>query len=196
MLLAIFYCDGIFGCYNLADISLEQEQDDVWTYSWGSTTYMPMKAYKMLISTRQVHPCFSWLWKASAQKKTQGLLLAASKDRLSTRNILRRKNRALPSYDCVLCQLQLEETLEHLLLCCPFASNCWNLLQLTIPAGEPFQVLQSVKTRLNVSFFMDVIIIMSWTIWMARNCFIFRGSYPTLQATQERFFALIILRAK
>jgi hypothetical protein len=44
---------------DLADISIEQEQDD-----------MPMKAYKMLICTRQVHPCFSWLWKASTQKNT------------------------------------------------------------------------------------------------------------------------------
>jgi hypothetical protein len=83
------------------------------------------------------------------------------KDGLSTRNILRRKNRALSSYDYVLCQLQLEETLEHLFLSCPFAISCWNLLHLTIPAGHPFQVLQSFKTQLNASFFMDVIIIRS-----------------------------------
>jgi hypothetical protein len=158
-----------------------------------------MKAYKMLIGTRQVHPYFGWLWKASSQKKHKVFFWLLLKDRLSTRNILRRKNKVLPSYDCVLCQLQLDETLEHVLLCCPFAISCWNLLHLAIPACEPFDVLQSFKTQLNVSFFMDVIIIMSWTIWMARNDLIFRGINPTLQAAQERFkkeFALVILRAK
>jgi hypothetical protein len=62
---------------DLADVSLKQEQDDVWTYSCGSTIYMPMKAYKMLIGTRQVHPCFSWLWKSIFTEEIQGLLLAA-----------------------------------------------------------------------------------------------------------------------
>jgi hypothetical protein len=45
---------------------------------------------------------------------------------------------------------------------------------------------------------MDVLIIMSWTIWMARNDLFFKGINPTLHAAQERFkeFALVILRAK
>jgi hypothetical protein len=76
--------------HDLADISLEQEQDDVWTYSWGSTIYMPMKAYKVSIGPRQVHPCFSWLWTTSAQKKHEIFFWLLLKDRLSTRNILRR----------------------------------------------------------------------------------------------------------
>jgi hypothetical protein len=51
------------------------------------------------------------------------------KDRLCTRNILR-KNRVLPSYDCVLFQQQLEETLQHLFLTCPLAISCWGFLNL------------------------------------------------------------------
>jgi hypothetical protein len=46
---------------------------------------------------------------------------------------------------------------------------------------------------------MDVIIIMSWSIWMARNNFIFNGLQPSLQLAKTCFrkeFALVILRAK
>jgi hypothetical protein len=67
-----------------------------------------------------------------------------------------------------------------------------------VTGSDPFQIIQSFKSHLNVAFFMDVLIIMSWTIWMARNDLIFKGINPTLHAAQERFkeFALVILRAK
>jgi len=45
----------------------------------------------------------------------------------------------------------------------------------------PFQALQSFKDQLHVPFFMEVIILMCWTIWKARNDLIFQWSYPTLQ---------------
>jgi hypothetical protein len=78
-------------------------------------------------------------------EKNKVLFWLLLKDRLSTRNILKRKNRALPSYDCVLCQLQLEETLEHLFLHCPFAISCWNLLHLHIAHGDPFEISQAFR---------------------------------------------------
>jgi hypothetical protein len=48
---------------------LDITADDVWGYIWGSLIYSSVEAYKQLIGSRQVHPCYSWLWKASAQKK-------------------------------------------------------------------------------------------------------------------------------
>jgi hypothetical protein len=68
-----------------------------------------------------------------------------------------------------------------------------------IPIGDPFDVLISFRQQLNLSFFMDVIIIMSWSIWMARNDFIFNGQQPSLQSAKACFrkeFALVIIRAK
>jgi hypothetical protein len=175
------------------------EEKDVWSYSWGSPFYSSMKAYKLLIVSRQVHPCYSWLWKAAAQKKHKVLFWPLLKDKLSTRNILRRKNKELPSYDCVLCNLQTEETLEHLFLLCPFAVDCWHLLQLIVPQVNPFDILSSFRNHLNVVFFMDIIILMCWSIWMTRNDFIFRGQQPIVQETKVRFkleFTLVIHRAK
>jgi hypothetical protein len=165
MLLTIFYCDGIFGCY----------------------------------SSRQIHPAFKWLWKTSVQKRHKVFFWLLLKDQLSTRNILRRRNQVIPSYDCVLCNPCVEETLEHLFLNCNFARSCWASLNLFIPLGDPFDVLVSFRQQLNLSFFMDVIIIMSWSIWMARNDLIFNGQQPSLQSVKACFrkeFALVIIRAK
>jgi len=54
------------------------------------------------------------------------------KDRLNTRNLLRRKNMALDDYNCVVCSLGTKETLLHLFLDCPFAVYCWATLGLDI----------------------------------------------------------------
>lgn len=39
---------------------------------------------------------------------------------LNTRSILRRRNMELESFGCVLCNLQIEETIEHLFISCLF----------------------------------------------------------------------------
>jgi hypothetical protein len=36
----------------------------------------------------------------------------------------------LQSYNCELCNKGAEETLEHLFLQCPFAQDCWGMLNL------------------------------------------------------------------
>jgi len=64
---------------------------------------------------------------------------------------------------------------------------------------DPFQILQSFKTQLGVPFFMEVIILMSWTIWKSRNDIILRQTQPSLALAKENFmeeFRLLLLRAK
>lgn len=150
--------------------------------------------------TAAVHPCYSWLWKSNVQPKHKVFFWLLIKDRLSTRGLLKRKNMELPSYDCVLCASNTEETLEHLFLQCPFAIQCWQMLHLQIDfLYNSIQSLQSFKVQLHVPFFMDVIILLSWCIWMARNDQIFRNIQPTLQRCRSHFeqeFAWVILRAK
>jgi hypothetical protein len=106
---------------------------------------------------------------------------------------------ALPSFECVLCSLQVEETREHLFLECPFAQNAWGLLNLHPTLGPLFETLESFKLQLGVNFFMDIIILFSWCIWMERNDFIFKGKQPDIGSLKVRFkseFAWVILRAK
>lgn len=115
------------------------------------------------------------------------MFFVTSKRQLSTRNILRRKNRVLPSYDCVLCGTNSEKTLQHLFITCPFAQDCWNLLHLIVQFGDPFLCLVSFRNQLAISFSMGIIILMSWCIWMERNDFIFKGIQPNLNSVKARF---------
>jgi hypothetical protein len=95
---------------------------DGWTYQWGST-FSCKQAYSAIqgIMTKQVQ--FTWLWKNSCRGKHKfffffWLLL----ERLNTRNLLKRKHFTLPSYNCVVCQGNVEETVEHLFFGCPYRS--------------------------------------------------------------------------
>jgi hypothetical protein len=106
---------------------------------------------------------------------------------------------ALASFESVLCSLQVEETLEHLFLECSFAQTTWGLLNLNPPLGPLFETLESFKVQLGVNFFMDIIIMLSWCIWMERNDFIFKDKQPAIDSVRDRFkteFAWVILRAK
>lgn len=90
------------------------------------------KAYKHLTGRALVHPVFSWIWKSTVQHKHKTFFWLLLKDRLSTRGLLRRRNMDLPSYTCVLCAADIEESMHHLFLQCSFAQQCWNILHLHI----------------------------------------------------------------
>lgn len=45
------------------------DDPDVWSCIWGSHLYSSSKAYMHLCGSAIVHPCYSWLWKASTQNK-------------------------------------------------------------------------------------------------------------------------------
>ena len=83
-------------------------------------------------------PAFKWLWKSSCQNKHKVFFWLLLKDRLSTRNLLRRKTMVLDSYECELCNSRQEETLEHLFLRCPYAIACWNLINLYVSRPSSF----------------------------------------------------------
>jgi len=167
---------------NLQQCIQDQQQAvgiDVWKYIWGSNVFTSRKAYKQLMGTNSAHPIFKWIWKSSCQPKHKVFFWLIAQDRLSTRNILRRKHMHLPSYNCVLCPSNLEESSVHLFLDCAFAKTCWGLLGLTvISSPDCFQKLISFRDQLNVRFFMEVIILMCWSIWIVRNDLIFRGIPP------------------
>ena len=43
-----------------------------------------------------------------------------------------------------------------------------------------FITLEQLKDQLNLPFFMEIIVVMSWRIWMQRNDQIFREIQPSL----------------
>jgi hypothetical protein len=89
------------------------DQQDKWASNWGEE-YSASKTYKFLVGHINVHQVYKWLQKCFCQPKLNVFFWLLLKDRLSTRNILRRKNLHLDSYHCVLCQLSVKETGQHL----------------------------------------------------------------------------------
>jgi hypothetical protein len=89
---------------------------------------------------------------------------------------------ALPSFECVLCSLQAEETLEHLFPECSFAQSTWGLLNLNLPLGSHFEILESFKAQLGVNFFMDIIIMLSCASgWKEMTSFLKTSNRLSLQ---------------
>lgn len=79
-------------------------------------------------------------------------------------------------YNCVLCSLNSEETVNHLFLECDFAREFLALVGLTVISDpDPLVRFESFKSQLHSKFYMELIIIMCWSIWTVCNDFIFRG---------------------
>lgn len=143
-------------------------------------------------------PIFKQIWKSNCQHKHIVFFWVLLMDRVSTRNLLRRRTMDLPSYNCELCTLPVEESQIHLFLECQFAQDCWQLLGIQVISAQPIQVLRAFQYQLNLTFSMDIIILMTWCIRVARNDLIFKNIPAHLSAVLSRFkheFALVVLRA-
>jgi hypothetical protein len=121
---------------------------DRWRYIWGSDNYFSQKAYRHFMGQTQVHPIYRHLWKSKCQSKHRVFYWLWLKNRLNTRDMLRRKNMELESYSCENCLWQREETLYHLFLRCNFAKACWNSIDITPPE---FLILRRHQRTLNTS---------------------------------------------
>jgi hypothetical protein len=108
---------------------------------------------------------FKWLWKSKCQPKHKVFFWLLLKDRLNTRNILKRKNMQLDSFDCVICNSLLEETAGHLFLDCSFALACWDNIGIEVPLQSSIpEVISQFRRQLNSPFAMEAIILMNWAI--------------------------------
>lgn len=158
------------------------------------------KAYRSIIGSRMVHPVFLWIWKSKGQMKHKVFFWLLLKDRVNTRDMLRRRNMHLDTYTCELCILQRIETTTHLVLKCNFAKACWQLIGVSVITTRPMkQIFTQIQQQLQVPFFMEIIITMSWSIWAIRNDWIFNNVHPSIQACKRKFireFSLVIIRAK
>lgn len=144
---------------------------DNWTYIWGTPIFSTSKAYKAMIGHKNVHPIYTWLWKSICQIKHKVFFWLLLKNQLSTRELLRRKQMELDSYTCELCILQKTESMAHLFLRCNFAKACCNSIGITITTTRPVQdsIFRQIRSRLAVPFFMEIIIVMTWSIWTTSN---------------------------
>ena len=132
-----------------------------------------------------VHQGYTWLWKSSCQNKHKVFFWLLLKGRLSTRELLHRRNMQIQDYSCVFCPSTTDDSLEHLFIHCSFSRACWATIGLQVGDNGQFATLEQLKQQLGVPFFMDIIIL--------------KGIQPSYDACFMHFkkeFALVILRAK
>ena len=162
---------------------------DTWSYIWGSENYTSAKAYKRMVGHRATTPHFKWIWNSSCQPKHKMFFWMLLHDRLNTRNLLRRKTMVLESYNCAVASRASEETLHHLFWGCPFAKMCWNYICPTRTQNlSILEAFQDLKDKLQLPFFMEIIILGSWAIWITRNNKVFENITPSFQGWKNIFF--------
>lgn len=181
-------------------ITLEEQVNDTWTYFGTNSKFKSAGFYRKIMGHHIIDPAIKWMWRSPCQPKHKVFCWLLLNDRLSTRNILRRKGMALDSYNCAICLTDEEETAQHLFWNCPFAQQCWGILNLqTIQTGDTSENILAIKDQLNNQFFMTAVIMMCWTIWTARNELIFRSNQISMQESKRLFFKeinLVSIRVK
>lgn len=109
-------------------------------------------------------------------------------NRINTRKPLQRKIFGLASYNRKLCIPHKIEIIDHLFFRCTFARRRW--LQIGVSYSRHVlatQAIIAIKTELGVTFAMDIIILMTWTIWKQRNEWLFQGTDPSVQTCYSQF---------
>jgi hypothetical protein len=145
--------------------SWNENLDDTWSYSWGSSTFKSKKAYKILIGHTPCSPLFNWLWVSSNLGKHKFFFWLLLRDRLNTRNLLRRKNMALDDYSCVLCNTGCEETSFDLFFDCSFSQACWNSISIIWYRNlQPLDMIIEARTTFGNPVFREIFITVCWTI--------------------------------
>lgn len=167
-----------------------QDDRDIWTYNWGSPVFSTAKAYLALIGQHHPHPTFRWLWLSKCQMKHKIFFWLL----LSTRDLLHRRNMDLDSFTWDLCILQRLETSAHLFIRCNFAKACWSAIGIQVaPTRNVKQNFNRRRQQLRLPFFMEIIILMCWCVWSARNDWVFRNIVPRVDRSMRRFIDELLL---
>jgi hypothetical protein len=167
-----------------AQSEAQHHLSDSWCYIWGFDNFSTTKAYKFLIGVQHAPKFFTWLWESSCQPKHKFFFWLLLHDRLNTRNLLKRKNCTLPSFNCATLQCNQEETLAHLFWSCPFAQQCWAVVcpQVISHQQSVLEAFYDIKDTLNLPFVLEIIMLAAWGIWIIRNMKIFEDQNPSISA--------------
>jgi hypothetical protein len=53
------------------------DQNDKWSYIWGTGLYSVSKAYNHLMGQEYIHPAFKWIWRSKCQMKQNVFFIVA-----------------------------------------------------------------------------------------------------------------------
>jgi hypothetical protein len=141
------------------------QENDRWSYIWGSGFYSVSKAYAALSRHTPTHQVFSLLWSSKCQPKYIVFFWLLLQDKLNTRDRLPQRHMTLESYVCENCILQRRETVYHLFLRCSFARNYWNSIGVVAPIiSYPQRAVFRLKRQIHNQCAMEIVMLMAWCI--------------------------------
>jgi hypothetical protein len=111
---------------SLQAIQYDEESMDIWKPNRGNN-YAAKIFYNHVYDVLDTHPIFKIVWKSKCTPRIKFFFWLLLVDRLYTKTILTRRNIGARENDlCVMCNMGVNETIEHLFFNCPFAIQCWS----------------------------------------------------------------------
>lgn len=152
----------------VAHVGQEDSQNinDEWTYTWGAKDFSTRRYYKFYFRDVTAHKTYHWLWKSKVTMKIKffGWLLLT--DRLNTRNMLERRHYNIGNnFNCILCDLPIEEDISHMIFQCQFSKLCWTKqgIHWTVQDSD-LTMIENAKLAWAKPQFMSIFLQASWSI--------------------------------
>jgi len=159
------------------------DSKDTWSLIWGNQIYTSRRYYMLAFQYTHASPVFKRMWSSKCTQRIKFFAWLLLVDRLNTKTMLVGRNfHVQPNAHCVMCTTSVEEDVNHLFFCCPFATSCWHKLGIQWTAANNIHdKILGTSWCSNILFFMEIFLIASWEIWNLRNSIIFDNGGPTIR---------------
>ncbi|CAO1940520.1 unnamed protein product [Urochloa humidicola] len=126
-------------------------------------------------------PCAftKFVWRNKAPPRVQFFAWLLVQERIQCRANLLLKN-IVDDAKCELCHNR-EETCDHIIFTCPFASQVWAGLGMDIQFATVKALWEVPRpTAIPIKHYDSFLLLVSWQIWKHRNDVVFNGASPSL----------------
>ena len=162
----------------------DPQATDTFTWPWdASGQYTARSVYRALHLGLAISPTYECIWRSGAILKCKIFAWLAVQYRLWTSDRRARHGLQDSTTACYTC-LQEEDTVDHILLHCPYAREVWHLCftQISVTVRQPqpgdsleawwLQVRSAIVTR-DRRGFDTIVIFVAWSLWKQRNAGVF-----------------------
>ena len=165
----------------LQNVPYDENAKDQWQPLWGNE-YTSKKFYNLVFSNLPTSPILKMISKSQCTARVKFFTWLLLIDRLNTKTMLSRRHIQVHGDDlCVMCSTGEDETIEHLFFTCPFASLCWNKININ------WDLALNLEDRLNqgrqnngLNFILEASMIATWELWKIRNDKNFNRGSPSV----------------
>ena len=162
-------------------------------WKWNASgEYSAASFYKLLVSAGRIRWNYMEIWRAAAPSKVKIFTHLLLKDKILTREVLRRRGLQVAE-NCVMCDEGALETAHHLFFQCANAVGVWehfsgikknmHTMHDTWEESKQFYCTSTMRNKNEwVVKFMAIL----WSIWRQRNELIFRSTRLPVRLVANR----------